>query len=380
MASQRRRPRWFAVIGLAGCGMIFAVLALELIVRWTWDRRQGVPGLVLGHSTRVEVLAPNYRGYFAGQPLRINQLGFRDDREYSLTKAPGVFRILVLGDSVTFGHGCAFKETWPYLLNERLRQWNHTVNWQVWNLGVPGYDTVLELRTLKELGPSYHPDLVIVGFYENDLTAWNYMPTKPVPIWVYRIKAFLKQHFYLYTKLRSVYNAVRFQRVSNMTQAEYEQRLLSAPSEEHRSASLPSTRRYQEGAAPSLPASGRRYEPSGEGVTHWLEAVEQFKAYHRQSTYQVVFFINIAPDLSPDGTRFVDGIHHEMNEFFVRTLGSLTPVVSSYEAFWHYRPDEVPDAGGHSLGEANEVKADVLFKFLTHYVEQVRQIGHAPTP
>ncbi|HJO39516.1 MAG TPA: hypothetical protein QF650_13055 [Vicinamibacterales bacterium] len=95
-------------------------LAAEGLARLTWDGRQGTLGLVLAHPTRVEVLAPNYDGFFAGQPLSINNLGFRDDEDYQLAKHDKTFRILVLGDSVTFGHGVRFEDTWPYLLRQRL--------------------------------------------------------------------------------------------------------------------------------------------------------------------------------------------------------------------------------------------------------------------
>ena len=88
---------------------------------------------------------PSYDGWFAGVPVRINNLGFRDPREYPLEKPPGTFRILVLGDSVTFGHGSLYETTYPYLLEQRLKQWRPSVNWQVWNLGVPGYNTRQEL-------------------------------------------------------------------------------------------------------------------------------------------------------------------------------------------------------------------------------------------
>ena len=47
-----------------------------------------------------------------------------------------------------------------------------------------------------------------------------------------------------------------------------------------------------------------------------------------------------------------------MNKYFVDLLGKDgVPVVSSYDAFWSYSPSEVPQAGGHSLANANKVKA-----------------------
>src|SRR6185369_9958183 len=66
----------------------------------------------------------------------------------------------------------------PAILERRLRDWRADVDWQVWNAAVPGYNTSQELAQLLEVGPAFKPDLVIVGFYENDLTD-NYVVSQP---------------------------------------------------------------------------------------------------------------------------------------------------------------------------------------------------------
>ena len=38
-------------------------------------------------------------------------------------------------------------------------------------MGLPAYEMESDLKTLEDIGPIYKPDLVIVGFYENDLDA-----------------------------------------------------------------------------------------------------------------------------------------------------------------------------------------------------------------
>ena len=82
---------------------------------------RGTPGFFVSDPTRGQRLAAGYDGWFAGVPVRINALGFRDSRDYAIEKAPDTFRILVLGDSVTFGHGAMFEATYPYLLEQRLK-------------------------------------------------------------------------------------------------------------------------------------------------------------------------------------------------------------------------------------------------------------------
>jgi len=56
--------------------------------------------------------------------------------------------------------------------------------WEVWNLGVPGYNTRQELDLLRRVGPSHAPDLVIVGFYANDLAGNE---VRPAPSWSRRV-------------------------------------------------------------------------------------------------------------------------------------------------------------------------------------------------
>jgi hypothetical protein len=149
---------------------VVAVMLIEIWVRVTWDERRGLPGFYLSDPVLGQRLAPGYRGWFAGVPVAINQLGFRDPRDYAIDKPPGTFRILVLGDSVTFGHGALSETTYPFLLEQRLKAWRPDVKWEVWNLGVPGYNTRIELELLRRVGPRYQPDLVVVGFFQNDLS------------------------------------------------------------------------------------------------------------------------------------------------------------------------------------------------------------------
>jgi hypothetical protein len=177
--------------------MCVAAIAFEAWVRIRWDDTRGTPGLFVSDPVRGETLAADYTGWFAGVPVRFNKLGFRDTREYALAKSPATFRILVLGDSVTFGHGSVFEHTWPYLLEQRLEQWRPDVDWQVWNLGVPGYNTSQELAYLQDVGPRYKPDLVIVGFFGND-----FVDNRPLggatrrAIWAGAVKTFLRRHIY----------------------------------------------------------------------------------------------------------------------------------------------------------------------------------------
>jgi hypothetical protein len=110
------------------------------------------------------VPAPDYRS----DAIRTNSLGIRADREYAFERTPGVRRIVLLGDSYTWGertwHGeIRNEETFAALLEEELPA-TETIN-----LGVHGWGTDQQLLYLRRLGLRFQPDLVILGFFEADL-------------------------------------------------------------------------------------------------------------------------------------------------------------------------------------------------------------------
>jgi len=110
-------------------------------------------------------LIPLARGYCFGADVEINSRGFRD-REYAVPKPPGTRRIVVLGDSVTFGYDLALGDTYPERVEVQLAQQGRPV--EVCNLGVTGYDTLQMARTLERIGLALEPDLVVLGYCFND--------------------------------------------------------------------------------------------------------------------------------------------------------------------------------------------------------------------
>ena len=228
----RSRIARLVAVSLPALLVALAVLAacVEVWTRARWDPRQGTPGFFLPDPVRGQRLAAGYTGWFAGVPVKINQLELHDDREYALAKGPNTFRILVLGDSVTFGHGSVGEHTYPRLLEDRLRAWKPAIDWQVWNAGVPGYNTSQELAHLLEVGPAFQPDLVIVGFFENDL-----VDNHPIahPGRVVRAAtsgfAFLRRHLYSLELYKRVYLTLAW-RLS--TRTDYRRRLEHLGTEE----------------------------------------------------------------------------------------------------------------------------------------------------
>ncbi len=117
-------------------------------------------------STKGWVSKSNIREMpvFENKVLNTNSKGFRGTTEYQYTKDQDKIRILVIGDSFTFGEEVSDNETYPYYLQELIP------NSEVLNLGMHGYGHDQMLIFLKEEGLKYNPDIVILGFIHADMT------------------------------------------------------------------------------------------------------------------------------------------------------------------------------------------------------------------
>lgn len=100
--------------------------------------------------------------------LRINSAGFRDE-EFSTPKPEDVYRIICLGDSVTFGWETVQDNTWPAILEEVLASGAEPPRrYEVYNMAVGGYNAEQECELLRTRVWDYDPDLVLVGYCIND--------------------------------------------------------------------------------------------------------------------------------------------------------------------------------------------------------------------
>jgi hypothetical protein len=114
--------------------------------------------------SRGWTLKPNLKeASFRGKSVNSNSKGVRGRREIGYEKPNGMTRIVVLGDSFTFGEEVGDDETFSHYLEELIP------NSEVLNLGVHGYGHDQMLLYLEEEGIRYQPDLVILGFMPDDM-------------------------------------------------------------------------------------------------------------------------------------------------------------------------------------------------------------------
>ncbi len=142
--------------------------------------------------------APNSQAFLMGVDVKINSHGLRD-YEYPLTKPPGTYRIMMLGDSTTFGWGVRLEDTAAKILERKLNEARSAgyKRFEVINAGVGNYDTVQEVTYYETQGRAFRPDLVILVFFIND--------PEPVPI---EKKGFLIDRSYLIAFLANRYDGV----------------------------------------------------------------------------------------------------------------------------------------------------------------------------
>jgi lysophospholipase L1-like esterase len=192
-----RRPSALLNLIVLVIAILFCCIAMEVALRvifahsldfsmemWKYavklKRPVANPDLSFAH-------APNRSAFLMGVPVSINSEGLRD-REFSLEKPPGVYRVMMLGDSTTLGWGVRQEDTAAKLLERKLNEalppgFNHV---EVMNTGVGNYDTVQEVTYYETIGWKYHPDLVVLVFFIND--------PEPVPV---EKKGFLIDRSYL---------------------------------------------------------------------------------------------------------------------------------------------------------------------------------------
>lgn len=100
-----------------------------------------------------------------GHPIVLNSLGYR---ERKVPQKSQRYRIMVLGDSLTYGAGLAAHERYTDVAGELLGH-----RYEILNFGVRAGGTDYELQQLRKHIDSVRPDRIVVGFCWNDPQAKN---------------------------------------------------------------------------------------------------------------------------------------------------------------------------------------------------------------
>lgn len=107
----------------------------------------------------VEEVSLSWLPYLPKYTINNDTLNERFD--YNIKKKEGVFRIITLGDSFTFGENVDTKDNYSEQLEDMLNAKCLSNEFEVINLGVRGYDIQYMNERYLKRGVKYKPDLVI---------------------------------------------------------------------------------------------------------------------------------------------------------------------------------------------------------------------------
>jgi hypothetical protein len=178
----------YLAIETLALSLLVVEIALRAINPWGMDFSHWLPYHMQGMISEPELgyMHPRSISYRLGaNRVTLNAHGLRD-REVAYGKPAGEKRILLLGDSVTFGWGGSDGETFGDRMEPLLAAATGG-SWEVINSGVNGYNTQQEEAYLRTRGIRYEPDIVILTFVSNDVdpairpneTTWRRYPSWP---------------------------------------------------------------------------------------------------------------------------------------------------------------------------------------------------------
>lgn len=155
------RPRTIRRKLALGAGVALALLLVsEGVARVVYRGR--FPYMYVHDAELGWAHRPSYTGTVrVGVEATFDARGLREERVIGPKQGR---RVLMIGDSVTFGHGLGQDETIARALERRAP------GLEVLNAGVPGYATEQEVRYLARLAPELKPDVVVLSVcLRNDL-------------------------------------------------------------------------------------------------------------------------------------------------------------------------------------------------------------------
>jgi len=173
-----RHPKTTLLLTVLGILSLIAV-SFEIVLQKFFPFATGT----IGHLNAAHSLAYGW-GYNPRELMRtldpdtgevyislLNNHGWRDkDRSYENKNHS--FRIIIIGDSVTFGAIVPENKIYNRILEDKLRAEGYNV--EVITIAYAGWDTDQQLEALKREALLYKPNLIIAQFCTNDLARSDY--------------------------------------------------------------------------------------------------------------------------------------------------------------------------------------------------------------
>lgn len=315
-------------------------------------------GLVIPHDKLGHAYQPIYKGHFPAAEysdiaIETNSYGFRDSAwrlESSLVKP----RVMILGDSVTFGSPLPVEQRFTEQAGDFLRE--KGLLWRTCNCGVNGYNIEQYTKLLRLVGPGLKPEIVLVGFVLNDAEPMSPDDARRIAIaegiaagsaWA-RLRR-LAERYHFEPNRSYAYALARREIMLRLWQSpEYAEKM---------------AKKYNQKTEKELTALYK----TGEGLPHFREQMRQMRQFTEQ-TLKAKFGVLVFPyrwQLANEDSsisRMITGVLDELDIPYVDIYGRFLPLFKQNELYVP-RDDCHPNAEGHRI--AGSVMADLMVQMLT---------------
>ena len=152
--------------------IVISLGLLEIFLRVFAPQDLIVPMPAIADSELIYRLPANTKSYLKGTSVRwfhleTNSLGLRDS-EHDLQRAPGAFRVLLLGDSMSMAEGVELAETYIKQFEKKANEQALRKKVETINAAIRGYGNDQEVVLFERIGMQFQPDLVILAFFEGN--------------------------------------------------------------------------------------------------------------------------------------------------------------------------------------------------------------------
>ncbi|MBM3460869.1 MAG: hypothetical protein FJX76_02090 [Armatimonadetes bacterium] len=245
--------------------------------------------------------------------VRSNALGFRND-DIPVEKPANGYRVLCLGDSITYGYGVAQDQTYEAVLQRLLQRRAPGRDVQIINGGVPGYSSFQGLHLLRDGGLRYAPDVLVVGFiYADPATeassdrerAGDATPLQP---WLYQSRLYLYlRRASLASRMPTGPRDVHRERVPRVSLEDYEANMRA----------FAEIMRKRKGHVIYLNLARK---PDMPGAEKWLDPHQERYDRYRAAVRKIAdetgnAYLDLDEMFARDGRYFIDPIHPNATGF-----------------------------------------------------------------
>ncbi len=192
----------FKHISIVGLSVVAALIVAEYAIRtvdpqitidsvqtpYTFDCFTKGSYYWVGMKQKATCILHSLDGAFQDIHIQTTDLGLRSDTILKEKKSTSL-RILVLGDSFSFGWGVPFEQSYPERLKEYLaRQYPDRII-EILNASIPAAGPDYYYLFLKKEGLAFTPDIILVGFnmfnditYNMSYSVWDTVDEQGLPL------------------------------------------------------------------------------------------------------------------------------------------------------------------------------------------------------